>query len=64
MAARNKHTKLSNKRRKNSRKRKIQLPRSQKREIFNFIREEDYAEEREKREDRRLKKTEVLSVQS
>lgn len=36
MAARNKHTKLSNRRRKNSRNRKTQLPSTQKREIFLF----------------------------
>lgn len=66
MAARNKHTKLSNRRKKNSRNRKTQLPSTQKREIFYFVEEEsqDCAEEWEEREDRRLNKSEVLSVQS
>lgn len=62
-AARNKQSKLSNKRRKRSRKRKIQLPSTQKREIFNFVMEENQ-DCTEEREDKRLNKSEVLSVQS
>ena len=64
MAARDKHIKLSN-RRKNSGMKNIQLPSTKSREVFHFVGagNQEGDEEMEEREERRLNTSKLLSVQ-
>lgn len=65
MTVRDKYTKFSNRKRKNSRNEKIQLPSTQTTEAFHFVGagNQECDEEKEEREEIRLYTSEVLSVQ-